>query len=182
MILTLRENAIITLAPVGFMFYVGFYWPAVASAALGLYLLYLDSSKMELKDKETGAPYLTRWKLVRCRLFRVFVHRIYAPDKDRDLHNHPWPFAFAIVLRGGYDERRVGEDSGFRRRRYSYRQFSVNLLTPDCYHRIEKVEPGTWTLFVAGPRSRRWGFLQNGTTHVDATEYLGLPRNHDWKD
>ena len=182
MTLTLRENAVCCLAPVGMLFLLGLFWPACLSAAAGCYLLYLDHTKMELKDKKTGEPYLTRWKLVRCHWFRIFVHRIYAPDQDRDLHNHPWPFAFAIILRGGYEERWVGEDSGYRRRRYFYKPFSINLLTPDCYHRIEKVEPNTWTLFVAGPRSRRWGFLKNGTDHVDATEYLGLPKDHDWRD
>ena len=175
MILTLRENAIITLAPVGFMFYVGFYWPAVASAALGLYLLYLDSSKMELKDKETGAPYLTRWKALRAKLARTFVHRIFAPDKDRDMHNHPWPFAFAIVLWGGYEEVSVNS-YGLDRRRCWYGFLDVNRLS-----RITRVRPNTWTLMIGGPRSRRWGFLVDGK-HIDATKYLGLPWDHDWKD
>lgn len=169
-------------------------WFLAAAWAFGLIMFwaeYLSYTKLEIKDKQTGALYLTRYHLFRCKWFRVFLHHIHLPDGDRDLHNHPWPNAFSLILRGGYEERWIGQDSGYRRRRYVYGRTLragtqiqgkyVNRLTPDCYHRIDSVFPKTWTLFFAGRRSRRWGFLVNGE-HIDWTTYLGLPYDTELGD
>lgn len=74
-------------------------------AAFALYAVYVHDNRFEIYDRaDPSQRYLVRWHLFRCRWFRVFLHRIYRPDDDRHLHNHPWPNALAIVLRGGYGE------------------------------------------------------------------------------
>jgi hypothetical protein len=102
------------------------------------------------------------------------LHRIHRADQDRPLHNHPWPNAASLILWGGYAESTL-------RGWYFYALGDRNRLTPETYHRIDSVLPGTWTLFFAGRRSRSWGFLTE-RGHVDYREYLGLPANHQLED
>lgn len=43
---------------------------------------------------------------LRALLPNVYLHCIHRPDSDDSLHNHPWPWGFAIGLLGGYTEQR----------------------------------------------------------------------------
>lgn len=146
-----------------------------------LYVGYVYFTRFRITRE--GDLYLTRYRLLRTPWFRVFLHRIHKADDDTHLHNHPWPNALSVILRGGYAERWIGDASGGRRRRYFYGKGGkrVNRLTSDCYHRIDQVLPQTWTLFFAGKRSRSWGFL-TPKGHVDFREYLGLPADTNLKD
>lgn len=154
--------------------------PAVLSAMVGAYLVWLDKKAKTIFDAGTGEKYLKRWHLIRTKWFKVYLHRIYRADKDRDLHNHPWSWARAIILWGGYYEYRTTDLCTMTLRHddgcdwcwdREYRPGSVNRLDKDTYHRIATVKPNTWTLFIAGRRYRRWGFLVNGK-HLDADQYL----------
>lgn len=116
-----------------------------------------------------GVPYLERYYVcgnaplqhwpteVRPRLAwlpcAVYLHRILRPDEARDLHNHPWPWSFALVLRGGYTEE-VAE--GVER---PVRPGRLNFLGTR-FHRIATLLRGpAWTLFVHGTgKARDWGF------------------------
>jgi len=111
---------------------------------------------------DDGSPYLTRWYLV--RVFRrwvpgVFLHYFHRSDHDRELHNHPWKWAVAIILRGGYYEHRLERNKETRVRYLP--PISVNLLTPDTFHRVVLLDEkkGAWSLFIAGPKFREWGFV-----------------------
>lgn len=133
-----------------------------------VYVLWVYLHRSEIRND--GDLYLTRYKLIRTPWFRVFLHRIYRPDLDRDLHNHPWPRAFAVILRGGYRESVHGDHFwGFSHKAVAV---STRAFLPGRYHRITHVKPHTWTLFCAGRRSRDWGFLVDGR-HVPHAEYLG---------
>ena len=131
------------------------------------YSIVLDNSK-----------YLIRWILFRMTAFRVFLHEILRPDPDRGPHNHPWPFAFSFVIRGGYVEDityiRRDEDGAIVERRewteiHTAPALSWKAFRPGCYHRITTVQPNTWSLFFAGRRLRSWGFLI-GWRHEDAPD------------
>ena len=83
-----------------------------------------------------------------------YLHRIDAPDPDREEHNHPWKLGRTLVLRGFYAEKRsfknhilrVGDRAELRRH---------------DFHRIILVSPGTWTLFHASEKhGKGWGFRQ----------------------
>jgi hypothetical protein len=125
-----------------------------------------------------GTPYLTRTVLagVDCLdthdpacLVHEFIHEIHSPDSDPDMHDHPWAWAVAVVLSGGYREARPGEN-GLPWTR-TYRAGDLNVLRPGDYHRITAVEPGTRTHFIAGREISDWGFLVNGV-HVPHRDYL----------
>lgn len=184
---TLAESAWMYLGTAFGMIWVfaalSFSIPAVLfNLFMGLYFLWLDKKKLVIKDDE--GPYLTRWHLLKAYVLRTFLHHIHRPDKDRDPHNHPWPFACSFVLFGGYTERITELDGELRITKIKTHlagSFSFEAFRPGRYHRIIDVLPGTWTLFVAGPRSRDWGFLVD-TTHVPCREYLDLPTDHDFGD
>jgi hypothetical protein len=109
-------------------------------------------------------PYMERWWILETRWLMVKVHHICSPDYDRHMHDHPWWFA-SLILRGWYVEHRPKcEPAQF----VGDRELSVVSLRSagsmafrklGARHRITQVSPGgVWTLFINGPRAKRWGF------------------------
>lgn len=137
-------------------------------------------SRFDILDERTGELYLRRWRIVQTPWFGIYLHKIATPDKDRDLHDHPWPF-LSIVLRGGYDER-IGVDTTeaaiaerpphtvMVRRRW----LSAAFRRSTDAHRITRLHrTPTWTLVLVGPRRRSWGFY-TADGYVDWKTYLGV--------
>lgn len=99
------------------------------------------------------APYLLRWWLLpRNPVFNVYVHQFLRSDEDRALHTHPWLFNASWLMEGNYREwtaagatERAAGDFKFR--------------WGPAAHRIELTHDVCWTLFITGPRARKWGFL-----------------------
>jgi hypothetical protein len=130
-----------------------------------------------------GSPYLTRMLGPRVLGSRPLAHRIWRPDADRELHNHPWREARFVVVSGGYvEERRLASGRRATRR---LTVGDVNVLDADDFHRITRVLPDTWTLGLVGDRCQDWGFWVDGEgfvaheayfarQHYDAPESLGL--------
>lgn len=121
---------------------------------------------------EDGSPYLLRRYLV--RLLRqwvpgLFLHKFYRSDADRELHNHPWSWAAAFVLTGGYvEERKDGRNAPVVKR--TVRPFTVNVIRRDTFHRVQLLdeERGAYTLFLAGRRQKGgWGFLDTDTLEYE---------------
>lgn len=118
----------------------------------------------DIFNQVDGSLYLRRIYL----LPFMYLHLIAQADDDRHLHNHPWVWARSLILRGGYlenfhDQPRTG---------WTWRtRGSWVKLGSSLYHRIALVEPGTWTLFVSGPRTQSWGFMTS-KGHVDFKEYF----------
>ena len=99
-----------------------------------------------------GKPYLTRYYI----LPGVFVHHFHSSDQFDEFHNHPWAWAFSIILKGGYVEERL-TSRGITHR--FYKAGSINWLTQWDFHRVDLFDMrGCWTLFFVGPRCRQWGF------------------------
>jgi hypothetical protein len=138
-------------------------------------------SRFDILDEKTGDLYLRRWRIVQTPWFSIYLHKIASPDKDRDLHDHPWPFA-SLVLRGGYDER-IGVDTADAAiaQRPPHTQtvrrgwLSLAFRRATDAHRIVRLHrTPTWTLVLTGPRRRSWGFYTD-RGYVPWTTYLGLP-------
>lgn len=105
-----------------------------------------------------GNEYLERWRGARGKRLGVFLHRISAPDFDRDLHNHPWSWAFAIILSGGYTET-IQDRHGCQ---YPHCVSWFNWIPGHKFHTIERLYKNpTWSLFVHGPRVQPWGFMRH---------------------
>jgi len=58
---------------------------------------------------------------------RAYLHRLVASDPDRGLHDHPWPWAFSILLAGWYSN---VTRSGSNRVRW------FNTPTSDTFYRF----------------------------------------------
>jgi len=117
-------------------------------------------------------PYLRRWFVIpRNPFFNVYLHQFLRSDDDRALHDHPWLFNISWVLRGAYVEHTIKAGGiGVRKLRIAG---SMKFRLGPSPHRLEltTVLKGIplccWTLFITGPRVRRWGFhcAERGWVH-----------------
>lgn len=116
----------------------------------------------------TGDVYLDRFTIVGTPLFSIKFHRIYRPDRQRDLHDHPWNF-HSFIVKGYYLEILEGNSTPQERKWYSYHK-------AEDFHRIERVSRSPiWTLVFCGKRRRDWGFKISETGEwVKAEEYEKL--------
>jgi len=110
-----------------------------------------------------GRPYLERYYLGRLGPVTLYLHRFLGRDGERQVHDHPWTWSVGIPLVGGYTEERLlwlCPHEGWRSVMRRVRWFAPNVITARTFHRVARVEPGTWTLFVHGRRVKGWGFLE----------------------
>jgi hypothetical protein len=114
--------------------------------------------KFEIPEFDNDGNYLTRWRIIQTPWFALYLHRIDAPDSRPTLHDHPWSF-LAIVLRGGYVERRLDPITMRVNEHHMVRRF--NLMRKHDFHAIMNLfEKPTWTLLFVGARRRTWGYLE----------------------
>lgn len=96
-----------------------------------------------------GSVYIWRLYILATPLFGIMLHRIFRPDRQRDLHDHPWNFLSFIFL-GWYRE---NTPEGMRTRRW------FNWKRAEDRHSITEVgRVPVWTLVFTGRRRRTWGF------------------------
>lgn len=132
-----------------------------------------------------GNPYLERYFLFHLLGWTCYLHRFVGSDGDRNLHNHPWRFAFSILLTGWYQEWRgkqiMSWESILARSdvvlldQTKLRKVSrINLITRHTFHQIAVIKPNTWTLFLHTRWRWRWGFLTNsiGRYRTDGRTYF----------
>lgn len=100
--------------------------------------------------------YLKRLRIIQTPWFGVYLHWIYLPDRDRDPHDHPWPFV-SMTLKGGYVEEITDPTKG-EIWSNSNPQFTGHTMPMHLAHRIRHLDPGTVTLVLVGARKRTWGF------------------------
>lgn len=101
---------------------------------------------------DDGAPYLERYYLATLFGVRLYLHRFVGNDPARGLHDHPWRWAFSLILLGRYLEE---TRSGPRIVRW------FNWLTGDSLHRVVLIDGPVWTLFAhRAAYVKPWGFLQ----------------------
>lgn len=128
---------------------------------------------------EDGTLYMRRWWLLNpypgegsgdglprfSWLPSVRVHHIVRPDRDRNLHDHPWD-ARTVILDGWYVEKR---DDG---RAYLRSSGDTVSIRHNDFHTITAVDKtvGAVTLFITWRYRHTWGFK------VPHRDYLGLPQ------
>ncbi|MCA8113867.1 hypothetical protein [Burkholderia cepacia] len=106
---------------------------------------------------DAGRPYLERYYLVTLFGVRVYLHRFVDSDPDRGLHDHPWPWAFSLILTGWYYEQ---TRAGTKIVRW------FNALIGDSFHRVilprDHGVHECWTIFAhRARRTKEWGFLRD---------------------
>jgi hypothetical protein len=111
----------------------------------------------EIKSK-TGELHFRRWKFFEIKnLFSIYIHKIYLPDYDEHLHNHPWNYV-SIILDGGYIELDHNGNS------VSRRTGSISVKSSESFHKITHLyKSPTKTIVITGPKKQHnWGYLVNG--------------------
>ena len=122
---------------------------------------------------DEGSPYLYRWHIIpKNRFLNVYLHRFVGPDK-RHLHDHPW-VSLAYMLEGEFLEtfykpgpnhpdviERLVEVRTIKKGSWTYRNSRF-------LHYLAPGPEGAWTIFITGPKLRKWGFI---------TEYGWRPWN-----
>jgi len=137
-------------------------------------------------DAGPADPYLLRiyltptadWWRKTLGLPGIFLHYFFRGDNDRELHNHPWQWAWSLILTGGYTEFR-GTQRGTApvtvEHIWAYWPLFENFIDGSTFHRVVLQGNGCWTLFVAGPQKppvmtedgpkSDWGFIgEDGVT------------------
>ena len=121
--------------------------------------------------------YIDRWHLIpRNNRFNIYLHKYYGGDVSRVPHDHPW-WNCTIVLRGRLFESRYTReiDDTLWPKVYTLNPLSVVTRTAETIHHIEMLPEDkgkTWTLFITGPKTRKWGFWEDdGATFVPWEEY-----------
>jgi hypothetical protein len=123
--------------------------------------------------KEGNRPYLERYYLFTVLGTTFYLHRFVSSDPDRGLHDHPWRWAYSIILSGFYFEQtRYAGMAEIRKVKW------FNRLTGDSFHRVvlpmrtewigadKSIEVAydipCWTLFFhQSEKSKIWGFLRH---------------------
>ncbi len=120
---------------------------------------------MDRADKTS--PYLDRYYIFGNATSRWFLalHHIRRSDADLALHDHSWPY-YALQLAGVMHE---VQPSGIYKRRPGY----LRVRGAHSLHRLVlPAGKSVWSLFLGGPRSRRWCFMIDGK-RVDFADHLG---------
>lgn len=155
-------------------------------------LLWWFSARLRVRVIEIEhEPYLERYWLGSLLGWTAYLHHFVRDDEERWLHDHPWPFAIALVVSGGYIEERLQHldpERGLVTARRALRAGAVNVIRARDFHRVTAVRPGTWTLFVHRRRCKSWGFLQwskNGMeprlVALDYQQPYDVERSADWE-
>lgn len=130
-----------------------------------------------IRDETTGDLYLWRLRVLETPWWGIKLHWIRRPDKDRDLHDHPWPFV-SFILFGAYVEevpaKPERDKSGWWLGTKQLVKSRVSVKRAEDAHRIVAVSRlGAWTLVFNGKKQRSWGFWTKDGWRA-WREYLGV--------
>lgn len=117
---------------------------------------------------EDERPYMERYYLASFCGLVLYIHRFVDSDPDRGLHDHPWPWAFSIILAGWYLEH---NRSGIKTVRW------LNFLLADSFHRVVLPEgKDVYTLFIhRAKKAKGWGFWNGTEEAAEYTKYVYPP-------
>ncbi len=108
-------------------------------------------------------PYLSKYRLAGSRDpdgWELRLHLFHRGDAGTDLHNHTGD-GLSLVLVNGYREERVRADGALVT--LERRPGDVVVVLADTFHRLDLPWGPSWTLFLAGPKRQRWGFIDRQT-------------------
>lgn len=106
---------------------------------------------MRKPDLDIGPGYLQRWYIIpRNKWFNIYLHKILRDDADLQLHDHPW-WSLSFLLKGELLE------ESFEGKRHIPAYLPI-IRSAKFAHRLEVVQGPVWTIFITGPKVRKWGF------------------------
>lgn len=107
-------------------------------------------------DEIVRPDYLYRWYAIpKNRFFNIYLHLFVGDDDDRAPHDHPWP-SLSIALQGTMLEHMDGEEIRI------IKKGDIIFRSATHRHRQTMVSNEAITLFITGPKYRKWGFWPDG--------------------
>ncbi len=125
--------------------------------------------KKEIKSKN-GIVHFRRWSIMSTKWFNIYIHCIYKPDEDKNLHDHPWDFC-SIILKGTYTEQiSVINDEDILlkipskylpTKKINRHPFSIVYRKSHVPHKILHIlnSKPVWTLVITNTKNREWGYI-----------------------
>lgn len=105
--------------------------------------------------------YLERWVILDRWKHGVYLHHFIGDDWAVDPHDHPRKF-ISVGLKGWYFEDVFNAD-GTLRETLKFTAPWFRSFPAEHLHRVRAAECGDcWTLVIVLPKTRRWGFVQDG--------------------
>lgn len=99
-----------------------------------------------------GEGHLDRYTLIEIKsLFSVYVHVFNTIAQDR-FHTHAFD-AFALVVKGSYEEEWKGGDQVVRRQTI---RPGLRRIPRLHFHRLLRSEPNTVSIMITGPWRKKW--------------------------
>jgi hypothetical protein len=127
----------------------------------------------EIKAKD-GKVHFRRWSLFESNVFSIYYHEIFAADKDKHLHNHPWNI-FTLILSGAYLEQ-------LEHKKYVARhRGSMAFRKRNVFHKIHTIfGKKVTTLAICFGKREPWGYRIGETAIVTNEEYRKLKHAEDY--
>ena len=114
-----------------------------------------------IAPNDEHGPMMKRHRLIRVPWFGIFIHEIFRPDVDRDVHDHPWAF-WSLVLKGQYKEEVIHIRCTNGLETKVHRRFSLHKMPLHKAHYISDILGPLVTLVVVGRRQKEsWGFYSS---------------------
>lgn len=115
----------------------------------------------------SNGDYLRRWYVIpRNPVFNIYFHEFNESDSDRAYHDHPW-MNMSWILRGSYIEHKPACDPYINPQTedvaHLRKEGDIVFRRATTLHQLELISKNVMTLFITGPRLRKWGFVKNGT-------------------
>lgn len=123
-------------------------------------------------------PYMVRVFLLNLYFVSFRLHHWLFGDDPRYKHDHSWNF-WTIVLWGGYTDISIDEHGNEIREHLS--AGSIRYRSAVHTHTVAVDAGGCWTLVIAGPMIRKWGFWV-GKKHKKPTKYFIEHGHHPCQD
>ena len=140
----------------------------------------IELFKREIYTSPTGQAYMTRYIVIGCKLFCIYIHKFAGDDWTRAPHSHPRRF-ISLILRGDYTE--ISYPNPFVRWDAVYTKYQVgdvNYIGLDTVHRIVKVRVPTWTLCLGGRVVTDWGFYDIQPASRPQDDYITFIPSKKW--
>jgi hypothetical protein len=124
---------------------------------------------MRKPDAIIRKNYLARWHLIkRNKYLNIYLHKFTGSD-DVILHDHPW-WSVSFSLKGELNEHTFNKTRIIPR-------FLPILRSAKTAHRLELIQGPAWTLFITGPKIRKWGFYHPTIGWMPWDKYKKLIKN-----
>jgi hypothetical protein len=144
----------------------------------------------EVDGREDGLPLFERYLVAHLPRFGtwggtfIYLHHYLRSDPDESLHDHPWHWGIAVPLAGGYDEVRLDgfDEAGMRLKTRRRRPGLPYRLTGSDFHRVMLHGPTSWSLFIHGRLTKRWGFLRPTRANNAVAVRFDAPSDWDFDE